>query len=152
MSEAATIEAMLKRLEAGEFILSRRHRSRTRTISVSTSGKEVKFGLPNLKGVAAWWLVLLNEGTASGGTDTRLYFAINDERDKTAVLADLVAGNGLYCAPGQSFEAEIAEDGSQAEPVIFHLQGVAVSAGPAYAAAAVKCTIAAFPLVRAKRE
>jgi hypothetical protein len=152
MNAEQLLEQILHRLEAGEFITSRRHKRRMRTVSVTSAGKEVEFGLPNLKGVAAWRFILLNEATAPSGTDTRAYFSINDERDKTAVLADLVAGNGLYCVPGQAYEEEIAEDVGGEQPVIVTLQGVQVTAGPTYAGAAVKVTLCAIPLVRAKRD
>lgn len=146
------IQTLIERLEAGEFIVSRKHKSRTVTKSVGIGGAEIEIGLPNLKGVAAWWLVILNEATAPSGTDTRAYFSVNDARNKTTALAALVAGNGLYLNPGQTFELDIAEDTPPAEPVRVLVQGVVVSAGPAYAAGAVKVTIAAFPMVRAKRD
>lgn len=150
--ETELLERIARAIEAGEFIVSRKHKARTVTKSVAAAGQQIAFGLPNLKGVAAWWIVLFNESTAPSGTDTRAYFAINDERDKATILAALVAGNGLYVNPGQAFEFDIAEDTQSEEPVVFTVRGVVVTAGPAYAEGAVKVTIAAFPMVRAKRD
>ena len=152
MNELDLLERIARALEAGEFVVSRKHKRRTRTVSVAAAGQEIAFGLPNLKGVAAWRLLFLNEATAPSGTDTRAYFTINDERDKTTILAALVAGNGVYCAPGQSYEEIIAEDQGGEEPVIVTVRGVVVTAGPAYAAGAVKVTLVAIPLVRAKQD
>lgn len=136
----------------GELVASRTAAGVQQTLDVPSAGAVVEFGLPNVKGVAAWAIVILNHDTAPSGTDTRLYFSINDARGKQRTLDAFAAGQGLYLVPGRTFEDLYEEDKANGQPLLIALRGVQVAAGPAYSAAAVRATIAAVALVRARRD